>query len=370
LRRPLPEPLDLLARFERDLAALKAELVESETSASYLMLLNENLSGETLRQAGGAAEAARDLWIRVGEIDQRLANLRERADQKDPRGKHAAQFVEDLIAPLREGLTPEAAIEAMGDQHASLCRWAEEVHTIWTQALATIDAARHDLVDVTTRAEQLGITEPRVQQCRDRMEQLESILVTDPLSLTSEVLIELEQLAGDAIASIDRLESDQQDLDTDYQAAARQQVELQSLYRRAEIIRKEATVKIGGAFAASVLPAPRLLAEIASQFGEIGQHHTDWQQKRFMLERWQQLAARLQRQLERINQHNEAALQRREELRGRLMAYRAKSSNSSLVEDQEFASLVQQARHELYTAPTDLDLAEQYLAEIAERLTL
>ncbi len=93
-----------------------------------------------------------------------------------------------------------------------------------------------------------------------------------------------------------------------------------------------------------------------------------WNQKRSLLDGWLATARKLEKQLARAEKANRMPLEQREELRGRLEAYRAKIAAVGKAEDLELTAIVDDARNELYTAPTDLENAAAAIETLAERL--
>jgi hypothetical protein len=93
-----------------------------------------------------------------------------------------------------------------------------------------------------------------------------------------------------------------------------------------------------------------------------------WTQKRSLLDSWLTSARKLEAQLMRAADANRVPLDEREELRGRLRAYTAKIAAMGRAEDLMLADLVDKARLQLYTAPTDIPAAEAAIADLAARL--
>ena len=93
-----------------------------------------------------------------------------------------------------------------------------------------------------------------------------------------------------------------------------------------------------------------------------------WDQRRTLVDGWLSTARKLEAQLQRAEAANRAPLARRDELRGLLRAYQAKISAVGRAEDLELTALADQARVELYTAPTDLPRAAATIEELARRL--
>jgi len=61
-------------------------------------------------------------------------------------------------------------------------------------------------------------------------------------------------------------------------------------------------------------------------------------------------------------------IDQRNELRGRLDAYRAKANRLGLLEDSRLCELYDHAHRELYSAPTDLTAAEELVRRYQQGL--
>jgi chromosome segregation ATPase len=122
-------------------------------------------------------------------------------------------------------------------------------------------------------------------------------------------------------------------------------------------------------------PAPNAVRVLTARLADLDRLHRE--------SRWGQLvddAANLERSAtrarERAEELREAAdglLARRDELRGRLEAYRAKAATLGYAEDEELTALHTRARELLYTAPCDLRAATRatfaYQQALAARTT-
>ena len=83
---------------------------------------------------------------------------------------------------------------------------------------------------------------------------------------------------------------------------------------------------------------------------------------------WKASAARLREQLERALEQNAAPLEKRSDMRSLLRAYKVKADMTPGL-SEEIADLGQQAHDELYTAPCNLDRAQELMDEFARALS-
>ena len=92
------------------------------------------------------------------------------------------------------------------------------------------------------------------------------------------------------------------------------------------------------------------------------------QSTRRELDSWSVGATRLRDQLARVVASNRAPLEKRNELRGRLGAFRAKMAATGFSEDLVLRDISAEAHNELFTSPTDLVRAERLVTEFGNRL--
>jgi hypothetical protein len=94
----------------------------------------------------------------------------------------------------------------------------------------------------------------------------------------------------------------------------------------------------------------------------------EWRSAKYLLDQW---TARVSGQLaeaHRIADVNRAPVAARNELRGRLDAYRAKAFHAGLLEDHALSELYGRAHQALYTAPTDLVAAARLVLQYQQAL--
>jgi|GEM_PF-3303046 len=94
----------------------------------------------------------------------------------------------------------------------------------------------------------------------------------------------------------------------------------------------------------------------------------DWEAAAAELHGWRREADRWLADARRVATANDAPLARRNELRGLLQAFRAKSLAAGRAEDPDLAGLHQTAEDTLHVAPCDLDKAERLVAEFLRRV--
>ena len=106
---------------------------------------------------------------------------------------------------------------------------------------------------------------------------------------------------------------------------------------------------------------------MAHRAAQLANTDASWQDRRRELDRWQAMAKRLRDQLNQALETNSASIVKRNEMRGLLRAYRSKAAMMPDLPD-EVVELGSLAHHELYTSPTDLERAQELIAEFSTQL--
>jgi uncharacterized protein involved in type VI secretion and phage assembly len=122
---------------------------------------------------------------------------------------------------------------------------------------------------------------------------------------------------------------------------------------------RDVLVKIASASVPSPLAPPRSV-HLASELDQISAltDEKQWHRANVALADWTERATQALACATACVTANRAPLEARNELRGRLDAYRAKAHRLGLIEDRDLSERYEDARVVLYTAPTDLTDAE------------
>ena len=200
----------------------------------------------------------------------------------------------------------------------------------------------------------------QLQRLRTVFDAVAHELVTDPLSVTSAAVDELEaelrHLGDELFIDSDRRDAVHQRVDhgtrlvsrlRDTEAAAADKVALVSL-------------KIAGPLAVPPAVADRFENDLQS----IRELLTSgaWADADRGITRWSDRIAAAMNAATQATATADARLDDRAQLRGRLDAYLAKAHASELAEDPEVIRLYNDAHRVLYTAPTDLDVAAELVS--------
>jgi hypothetical protein len=372
------------AAAERD--NIQANLLHLDASFGKRLLAGAKLTGRTQRQwaaanaaltnvwetfnaystvVGRAAELAADIGrgsgVKVAEINRLLRGPSVRlARASVPLGQR------ELTAGPTTDVTVAAALSAMQRGYAGVAAICGAAEAIWNQiadglqeAGATLDLAERqsagladaDLVSAAALA-------------RANLGQLRETLNTDPLALGSPAdpgnpglaaLATLRQQVAAVAARADELDRLRTDAVRRIAAVANAVAAATAAWQDAMAAQQRAAVRIADA-----------LVEPLADPGELAGRVADLAQLQAAA-RWVQLAAELdalerdvagaQRRYRDTQAEATARLERRDEMRGLLDAYKAKAAAIGSAEDQHLTALYEQAHDMLFTAPCDIAAA-------------
>jgi hypothetical protein len=247
----------------------------------------------------------------------------------------------------------KSVILAVGTAWDSLVPRLRDVRDLWTRldgqrSLAPVDRDRLD-----------GL--------RSELDRIAEDLVLDPLVVAPDDLDALEGrvAAIDAeLAAVDELRTEAADHLLQADALYGQ---LRSAVADADAAHREAIEKI----AAPGVPSPRPVGDaLAAGLGRVKAMVADgrWRDAEGALRAWTADVDQQLRDALECAAANRAPIELRNQLRGRLDAYRAMAIGKGLVEDVQLAALHARARDALYTAPTDLADAEALVQAYREAL--
>lgn len=368
----------MLDRYERAVSSLRAGLVDLEGSPSYLMLSGDELGPITRARVGRSAPDPGGLWTRLQTVEAAVHHIAEYIETNGVRGVHRAE-VERLLgqrwlevgSPSRLRAISEvlAEVRATYDEIRPL---VTEVEELWLAILPRLDAAKVTLGRLDAEVDRLGVPEPLIGRASASVADLGQRLVADPLSVTAADGDELDTQVAAAAGQVASMLAGHDALDDDLAGTAELLASLRVLRARAQASGSQAEAKVLGVESlvrvpsAAVLDGPGGLAEGLDRLFDSGD--VAWNQRRGLLDGWLSTARKLERQLQAANEANSGPIRRRDELRGRLQAYRAKISAVGRAEDLDLTALVDDARSQLYTAPADLDRAAVTIDELARML--
>ena len=242
-----------------------------------------------------------------------------------------------------------------------------EIDSIWSGVLPRLDAARRSLASMGQHLQEAGVGEPaEMAAARLALEELDRIVLIDPLAVGPNAGRDLDAAVEDAADRVDALMAEAASLSAELAGIDKRLASLRLLRAQAAAAYSEAKAKIAAPGELIKPPGPQIidgvggLAEQATSIATMGPVALA------EFRRWNRTAQAVADQLERALSANRAGLDRRDELRGRLAAYRAKARAMGIaaVTHPDLADLADSAHNELFTAPVDVarasSLVERY----------
>ena len=372
-----------LDQFEASLSSFRTGMTEIEASPSYLMLQDANATGETSRRYAKAAADSQHVWPLIEACGNQLAAARAHLQTKGATGANGTELRRLLTDPwfavtTLPGASPrnysvQEALAEIRSRYQAIRAGVTEIDQLWVSVLPRVEAARSTLDRLEAEAAELGVLEPLIGRARALADDLAERLVSDPASVSVQDGSNLDVQVANAAKQMATLRTGHDNLDNDLNATEELLASLRVLLARAEAARAESVAKIVEPEGIVRLPDVKLLDGpdgMAARLDALFENAATgaWTQKRSLLDAWLTSARKLEAQLIRAGDANRAPLAVREELRGRLRAYSAKIAATGRAEDLAITELMDRAREELYTAPTDLAAAEKAIAELATRM--
>ncbi|MEU4428023.1 hypothetical protein AB0F81_45995 [Actinoplanes sp. NPDC024001] len=360
-----------LARLQSAVAAMAANLVELDENPDRKELSAATLTGRTATEWASASDALGRLWQghrQLGEVIARAQALRNQRRLSDTDRAAFAQLVLGSSITLSTSTVPLAQRGLLGaGQISTTCSPAE--------LLAAMEAAFSTAVDVVTRAGDgwrrllpaaadaaAALTQARhagaggalLDEADRLLGSFTGSLTSDPLGADPAVLNRVRELVDRADAERTSATELRAWIEQRLRDARTLAAEIDTARQAAEAARQAAAGRFPEHRIASVrgtdtradLVAVEALAA-AGQWALVSPRLAAWsRQARERLAALRESAAR-----------NTGLLAERNELRGRLEAYRAKALRRGLAEDPALTPLAETARAALYEAPCDVDAA-------------
>lgn len=379
---PPPGPLAALRQIRRLHGAIKAELVGVEASPSYLMITDPGIGPVTAGEL--RADPPADVWATVHAIESALAGLDDAlglAPGAEPATHQAPLVAAALDRPRRELAEPDGGPRTIAGAVGDVRAWLDAVQSVvarvdrrWQQELPRLDAARTTVERLEREVADLGLPEPLVGRARQQADELTAALTADPLAIDDDAGANLDAAVQAAARQVATIRQKRDNLDADLAGTEARLASLRSLRAQAEAAAIESRAKIAEGSRPDLVQVPSdamfdgdggLVDQLDALFDVT---RGAWHQQRGRLDRWLDAAEGMERQLQEALDRNQEALETRDELRGRLRAYQAKMAAVGRAEDDTLTEVVGRARRELYTAPSDLNVAAEAIDDLARSL--
>ena len=376
-----------LARLEAAAAAIAANLVDLDDNQARRDLDKGPLTGATAAAWADAGAALTQLWDGYRQLTELIAEARavrgQRRISDDERAEFARLVLGDSItlstttvplaqrgllgsSSVRTTCTPAALLAAMEAAFATAVGVATRAGEVWQRLLPAAAEAASALATVRRLT---GTDTPALAAADRRLGDFTAALAADPLG------VDERDLAA-ARALIDRAEAERTSADELRDTLTRRLADARTLAGRIDQARRAADAAeadVIGRFADADIAGlsesdradlgPDLAAiEALAQAGH-------WSLVSPRLHDWTVRANARLAALRDATGRNTGMLAARNELRGRLDAYRAKALSRGLGEDPVLTPLAETARTALFTPPCDLDAARAAVDAYQDALT-
>jgi hypothetical protein len=388
------EQLDeLLRRYSEAEQKIAATLVDLEAQPTYKLVTSAQLKGTTATRLQAALASVPELWRAFSSLRDVLDEARTIRGQRRSLSDGERQRLETVLAspsilisveqlPLEQRsllgpteketrITPEQLIAQMSAIFTTVTEGVGAVERAWRDIVPRIDTATTALARLEQTAKDHDAAgEPALDSLRDTLQEIETTLAEDPLGMDANATARLDAAVAIAEQRVGDLSRARGSLDDDLARASGLLTDLRKRRTESAAVVAESAVKVADYHPIDVISAELIDGPdgLASELERIRASTSSWRERRRQLDAWLARAEPLSAECARALAANRAPLQRRNELRGLLDAYRAKAADTGVVEDEEIAALVRAADQELHTAPTSLARAEQLVTQLSAAL--
>jgi hypothetical protein len=377
-----------LTRLKGDRERITRVLLELEDHQGYQLLKGTRLTGVTERRWIDLSGRMTTLWKLFDAHGKVLGEAEElRARHAKPGQVQLAELTRlltgtsvelvsgdipleerTLLGPTGEWLTLEGVVERMTRLYEETAGLVASVDEVWSALLTRLGEVEETARAVTALHGALGVAEPEFDRLSDLLAAVRETVRSDPMSLASDGRADttrIDAVGTELTALRGRLE-DALRIRDEHDARVRgieatiglvETAEHEAADARDRVLAKIESPSLPGIPALSAALRDRLAAldglrgegrwmELASRVGEV-----------------EQAAATALDQARQTTALITGLLDRRDELRGRLDAYKAKAGRLGLAEDTELTALHQRAHDLLWTSPCDLRRSTVALAD-------
>jgi len=385
---PSVAPADTeLLRLETAATAIAANLVDLDDNPHRKELDKTRLTGRTAAAWADATDALTQLWDGYRMLTELIVKARGLRDQRRLNDRERAEFVHLVLGKsvtLSTTTVPLAQRGLLGTgQVSTTCSAAEllsameaafgtaatvvtQAGEVWQRLLPAAADTAAELDNVRRLTREAGGSTATLDEADRRLSTFTGTLAADPLGTDEWALDGIRELIARADAERTSAAELRKTLSRRL-AETHQLAGMIAVARQATEVAREAA---RGRFDERVIATVRdagLLPDLAAldalaaagQWALISPRLSDWTRRAR-----EHLAA-----LHAATARNSGLLAGRNELRGRLDAYRAKALSRGLGEDTSLTPLAESARDLLYTAPCDLDAARRAVDAYQEALT-
>ncbi|MEM7324965.1 MAG: hypothetical protein AAF531_17895, partial [Actinomycetota bacterium] len=239
--------MSALEHFEASLAAFRTGVLEIEASPSYLMLTDEDLTGETARRYGAAARDASDLWTFIEAAEAQLQAARAHYSRNGAVGSNGRELrrlleepwfaITDLAGQAPQNYSVTSTLAQVRRRYQAIRAGVTEIEQLWVSVLPRVDSARTTLARLQAEADELGIVEPLIGRAKALADDLAERLVDDPASVSVGDGSNLDTQVSKAAKQMAILRAGHDNLDSDFEVTEELLASLRVLRARAEAAR-------------------------------------------------------------------------------------------------------------------------------------
>jgi hypothetical protein len=381
-----------LNRLQQASERMTANLLDLESDANRKLLDQASLEGITAERWSEAAKSLAQLWQWFTQFKQLVGQVTElrgtRAKLDADRLARLDQLVNgpsielsnEQIPLAQRGLfgaaestvhcSPDDLLARMSDTFDRVKAVVAATSEAWSVLLPRLQAAETGLAAADQLAASLNERHvPELDRVRAQLNDISGTLATDPLSIQPGATDALVASLAATRQDLEELARLRDNVSGQLDQARGRLAELERAVRQAREAHAEATVKI----AAPQLPkAPVLDPSFGQHLDRVNAlaARSEWRAARHELREWTTTANALMANAQRVTAASRVPIDQRNELRGRLDAYRAKANRLGVLEDSTLSGLYEQAHQSLYTAPTDLAAATDLIRRYQQSLPI
>lgn len=348
------------------------------TDPVFGLVESGSLRGQSGRRGQSLAANRERLWPMYLGLQTTLDKARVlRGTKRRVSRRDYAELVELLtgasvvVEGETEPMTIDEALDALRATYEPLAEAVAHINEVLATALPRLSAYEESLARWERDAAVLDYRSTEIEAARRKVDELRARVGDDPLSIEASDLEAAAAAVKRAGVEVAQAGEDRHNLQGDLAALATAVSELSDLRAQAAGAYVEANKMIVNPIGLVAVPGPAAIDGpngLRVRVEAVTANPGDWQTVRAAMDELSGHVDRLRSQLDRAWARNRMPLERRDELRGRLRAFRAKMDATSSG-DSTTNDLADEIHNELYTAPSDLGRADQMLNELTSRLS-
>ena len=357
------DPMQAASGVRDGITRLAQALYQLDASPELALVRDrDQLRGRSAKVAEEAAGLVDGLWSRYPQLSEAGEQIEAALGRGDRGG----------LGRLLEGAAP--LLRTLEADAARASTLIGQLGTAWRNAVPRLDGLRARLTQAAATADTLGMPgDPELAAARTVVDDVTAQATADPLGAEIDDADGLVERVERRLSELARTRAG---IGSDLDAAAKQLEELAGLIAAGRGAREAAEARIvdPGGLVAPIDPTELdtgdralrpWLTRIRAQAGAGA-----WPAAAKGLEQWREEADALRTRATAVAAANRAPLERRNDLRGLLDAFRAKAAVHGLAEDPALTERYRSAREALYAYRCDVRRAETLVREYGRAIEL